>query len=303
MHPFPSVPLSARLSERFERNKPLAPFTSWRIGGAADFYVAPASEAEIQAVIGVAQQEGLPLTVLGGGSNVLISDQGLRGVVMHITHKYSDFSFLPDGRVRALAGTRLGTLIKKAMAQNLSGIEQLWGIPGTVGGAVVMNAGACNTETFDVLESVTSLTPSGEKIVRTKSDIRHGYRWSDYKYNGEIVLEAVLQLAPAENSFIQGRFDAADERRKPQHNIRQPNCGSVFRNPPGNFAGRLIEQMGSKGRGYGRVQVSPDHANFIVNLGQAKARDACMLIQSLQSDVWERYSVQLEPEVIFLGEL
>ncbi len=303
MHPSQSPPLNARLSEQFEQNKPLAPFTSWRIGGSADWYVAPASEAEIQAVIATAQQEGLPLTVLGGGSNVLLSDKGLRGVVMHITHRYSSFRFLPDGRVYAQAGTRLGTLIKKAMAQNLGGIEQLWGIPGTVGGAITMNAGACNTETFDVLESVTSLTPSGEKVVRTKEQIRHGYRWSDYKYNGEIVLEVVLQLTPADKESIQARFDAADERRKPQHNIRQPNCGSVFRNPTGNFAGRLIEQMGAKGRRYGNVQVSPDHANFIVNLGQAKAKDACMLIQSLQADVWERYSVQIEPEVIFLGEL
>jgi UDP-N-acetylmuramate dehydrogenase len=233
---------------------------------------------------------------------VLISDQGLRGILMHITHRFAGFEFLADGRVKAKAGTRLGTLIKKAMAKNLAGIEQLWGIPGTVGGAVVMNAGACNTETFDCLESVTSLSPAGEKIIRTKNEIRHGYRWSDYKYNGEVVIDATLKLQPAEASFIQARFDAADERRKPQHNIRLPNSGSIFRNPPGNFAGRLIENMGAKGRMQGQVQVSPDHANFIVNLGHAKAHDACLLIQSLQSDVWQQYGVQLEPEVIFLGE-
>ncbi|MEZ0373597.1 MAG: UDP-N-acetylmuramate dehydrogenase, partial [Candidatus Sericytochromatia bacterium] len=303
MHPSAaSVLPSVRLSEGFEPDKPLAPFTSWRIGGAADFYVAPANEDEIRAIISTAHQHGIPLTVLGGGSNVLLSDQGLRGIVMHISHRFAGFEFLADGRVCAKAGTRLGTLIKKAMSLGLSGIEQLWGIPGTVGGAVVMNAGACNTETFDVLESVTSLTPNGETIVRTKEQIRHGYRWSDYKYNGEIVIEATLQLAAADPVFIQSRFDAADERRKPQHNIRLPNSGSIFRNPAGNFAGRLIEQMGAKGRIHGQVQVSPDHANFIVNLGHARARDACLLIQSLQADVLQRYSVQLEPEVIFLGE-
>lgn len=301
-HSLASVLPNVRLSEQVESNKPLAPFTSWRIGGAADFYVAPASEAEILAITAWAHQAGVPLTVLGGGSNVLLSDRGLRGLLMHITHRFSDFAFLPDGRVRAQAGVRLGTLIKKAMSQNLAGIEQLWGIPGTVGGAVVMNAGACNTETFDTLESVTSLTPSGERRVRSKADIRHGYRWSDYKYNGEVVIEATLKLTPADSTHIQARFDAADERRKPQHNIRLPNSGSIFRNPSGNYAGRLIEQMGAKGRSYGQVQVSPDHANFIVNLGGAKARDACLLIQSLQEDVWQRYNVQLEPEVIFLGE-
>ena len=302
MRPSLLIPPSVRSSEGFEADKPLAPFTSWRIGGPAEFYVAPASEQEIGEITRAAQQHGIPLTVLGGGSNVLLSDQGLRGIVMHITHRFSGFEFLPDGQVRAQAGTRLGTLIKKAMSQKLAGIEQLWGIPGTVGGAVVMNAGACNTETFDVLESVTSLTPEGTKVIRTKAQIRHGYRWSDYKYNGEIVLEATFRLSKAEPAFIQARFDAADERRKPQHNIRLPNCGSVFRNPNGNFAGRLIEQMGAKGRSHGQAQVSPDHANFIVNLGHARARDTCLLIQSLQADVWQRYQVQLEPEVIFLGE-
>lgn len=297
-----SVLPNVRLSEDLEQNKPLAPFTSWRIGGAADYYVAPASEAEILAITAWAHQHGIPLTVLGGGSNVLLSDRGLRGLVMHITHRFSGFEFLPDGRVRAQAGARLGTLIKKSISLKLAGIEQLWGIPGTVGGAVVMNAGACNTETFDTVESVTSLTPSGDRVIRTKSEIRHGYRWSDYKYNGEIVIEATLRLTPADGAHIQARFDAADERRKPQHNIRLPNSGSIFRNPTGNYAGRLIEQMGAKGRTRGKVQVSPDHANFIVNLGGARARDACLLIQSLQEDVWQRNGVQLEPEVIFLGE-
>lgn len=294
--------LNDKLSDPFEADKPLAPFTSWRIGGQADWYVAPSSEAEITEVIRFATEHGIPLTVLGGGSNVLLSDKGLRGIVMHITHRYAQFEFLADGRIRAQAGTRLGTLIKKAMAQNLSGIEQLWGIPGTVGGAVVMNAGACKTEFFETVETVTSLTPNGERVVRTRDQIRHGYRWTDYKYNGEIVLEVTLCLNPAESSFIQAQFDAADERRKPQHTIRQPNCGSVFRNPDQDYAGRLIEQMGAKGRRQGQVQVSPDHANFIVNLGQAKASDVCLLIYSLQQDVRERYQVQLDPEVIFLGE-
>ncbi len=294
--------LNDKLSDPFEADKPLAPFTSWRIGGQADWYLTPSSEREITEVIRFATAQGIPLTILGGGSNVLLSDKGLRGIVMHITHRYAEFEFLPEGRVRAQAGTRLGTLIKKAMAQNLSGIEQLWGIPGTVGGAVVMNAGACNTEFFESVETITSLTPDGERIVRTRDQIRHGYRWTDYKYNGEVVLEATLCLSHAEPNFIQAQFDAADQRRKPQHNIRQPNCGSVFRNPDQDYAGRLIEQMGAKGRRLGQVQVSPDHANFIVNLGQAKARDVCLLIYSLQQDVREHYQIQLDPEVIFLGE-
>lgn len=297
-----SILTNDRLSDSFEKQKPLAPFTSWRIGGQADWYIAPQSEQEILHLTMLAHQNKIPLTVLGGGSNVLISDHGLQGILMHITHRYSGFEFLPNGRVKAKAGTRLGTLIKKAMSMNLSGIEQLWGIPGTVGGAVVMNAGACNTETFDVLESVTSLTPDGKKIIRRKSEINHGYRWSDFKYNGEVVLEATLHLSPAEPDFIQARFDAADERRKPQHTIRLPNSGSIFRNPQGNFAGRLIQELGAKGRTIGQSQVSLDHANFIVNLGHAQARDACLLIQSLQRDVWKHYQVQLEPEVIFLGE-
>jgi len=291
-----------KLSETFREQEPLAPYTSWRIGGAAEFYVAPASEAEILRIVQFAQSQSIPLTVLGGGSNVLLSDQGLPGIVMHITHRFSGFEIHPEGRVRVKAGTRLGTLIRKAMSMNLMGIEKLWGIPGTLGGAVVMNAGACHTETFDVLESVTSLTPLGQRVVRTKAQIEHGYRWSDYKYNGEIVLEAELKLTPADPALIAENFQRADERRQPQHNIRLPNSGSIFRNPTNNFAGRLIEQLGAKGRISGGVQVSPDHANFIVNLGKATAQDACRLIQSLQAEVWEHYQVQLEPEVIFLGE-
>lgn len=291
-----------RLSNTFKHQQPLAGFTSWRIGGSGEWYATPSSEQEIRDILLFAQQYSIPLTVLGGGSNVLISDQGLPGIVLHITHRYSGFDISSDGLVRAKAGTRLGTLIRKTMAQNLSGIEQLWGIPGTIGGAVTMNAGACNTEFFDHLISVTSMTPQGEKITRKKSDIIHGYRYSDYKYNGEVVLEALLQLSPAEATHIQYQFDLADERRKPQHNIRLPNSGSVFRNPDKDYAGRLIEVLGGKGRSFGQAQVSLDHANFIVNKGKARAQDACRLIASLQRDVWEQFSVQLEPEVIFLGE-
>lgn len=293
---------SHKLSEKFEQGKTLAPFTSWRIGGPAEWYIAPSSEHEILEIVSFSHREGIPLTLLGGGSNVLLSDQGIKGIVMHITHRFANYEFLPGGRVRAQAGTRLGSLIKKSIHQNLSGIEQLWGIPGTIGGAVTMNAGACNTEFFDAVESVTSLTPSGERIVRRKADIAHGYRWSDYKYNGEIVIEAVLQLQTAPRDIIDANFDAADQRRQPQHNIRLPNSGSIFRNPETDYAGRLIEELGAKGRTQGQVQVSPDHANFIVNLGQATARDACQLIRSLQHDVWQQYQVNLEPEVIFLGE-
>ena len=293
---------TARLSESFKQQELLAPYTSWRIGGAAELYVAPRTELEILDVIKYARAENLPLTVLGGGSNVLLSDQGIPGLVMHITHRFSGFSMAPEGRVIARAGTRLGSLIRSAMKMNLTGIEQLWGIPGTVGGAVVMNAGACKTETFDILVSVTSLTPQGERVVRTRSEIAHGYRWSDYKYNGEIVLEAEFQLRPTQAEVIAENFRLADERRRPQHNIRLPNSGSIFRNPENNFAGRLIEQLGAKGRICGSVQVSPEHANFIVNLGGAKAQDACRLIEMLQREVWECYQVQLEPEVIFLGE-
>jgi len=293
---------SHKLSERFEQGKILAPFTSWRIGGPAEWYIAPSSEAEIIEITQLAHNQGIPLTLLGGGSNVLLADQGISGIVMHLTHRFSAYEFLANGRLRAQAGTRLGALIGKSMKQNLTGIEQLWGIPGTIGGAVTMNAGACNTEFFDVVESITSLSSSGERIVRKKSEINHGYRWSDYKYNGEIVIEATLQLETAPSELIDANFSAADKRRQPQHNIRLPNSGSIFRNPESDYAGRLIEALGGKGRTRGQVQVSPDHANFIVNLGQASARDACQLIRSLQHDVWQQFKITLEPEVIFLGE-
>lgn len=286
----------------FKFNEPLAPYTSWRIGGAGELYVAPASEEEIYDILMFAQTYHIPLTPLGGGSNVLLSDQGLKGIVLHITHRFSAIEMQPDGYVRAQAGARLGTIIRKAMDQNLSGIEQLWGIPGTVGGAVAMNAGACNSEFFDHLVSVKSLTREGKLVTRYKPEIEHGYRFSDYKTNGEIVLEATLQLQPAETTLIQHNFLLADERRKPQHNIRQPNAGSVFRNPVNNYAARLIEGMGAKGRRVGQAQVSLDHANFIVNLGHARSTDVRQLIHSLRQDVWEHYEIDIHPEVLLLGE-
>lgn len=297
----PQVSKTSNLLHSLEGHKSLAPFTSWRIGGEADYYVSPTSEHEIQDILALAQTQRLPLTLLGGGSNVLLSDEGIRGIVMHMNHRFAQFEFLDSGRVRAQAGVRLGTLIKKSMAQNLAGIEQLWGIPGTIGGAVAMNAGACNTEFFDVVETITSLTPEGKRVVRQRHEIQHGYRWTDYKFNGEIVIEAVIRLQDAPPEQIQQSFDAADKRRQPQHNIRQPNCGSVFRNPEGDYAGRLIQALGAKGRALGKAQVSLDHANFIVNTGKASARDTCLLIRSLQADVKAQFGVHLEPEVIFLG--
>ena len=210
----------------------------------------------------------------------MISDKGLKGIVLHITHRLSEYEFLDGGRVRAQAGARLGVIIRKAMAQSLSGIERLWGIPGTIGGAVVMNAGAAGGEIFDVVEEVTSLTPDGRIVTRRKEDIRFEYRASDYKYNYEIVLEATLQLRPTDTKVIEYNFQEADKRRSLQHNIHLPNAGSVFRNPENGFAAKLIQDLGAKGRTIGNAQVSLDHSNFIVNLGKASDKDVKALIST-----------------------
>lgn len=291
--------------ERFSNlkfNEPLASYTTWRIGGAGELYIAPSSVEEIIDIVAFASTYKIPITPLGGGSNVLISDKGLKGIVLHITHRLSKYEFLDGGRVRAQAGARLGVIIRKSMAQSLSGIERLWGIPGTIGGAVVMNAGAAGGEIFDVIEEVKSLTPDGRIITRRKEEIQFEYRASDYKHNKEIVLEATLRLQVSEAQMIEFNFQEADKRRSLQHNIHLPNAGSVFRNPDNGFAAKLIQDLGAKGRTVGRAQVSVDHSNFIVNLGKASDQDVKELILSLQADVLEKFGTQLTPEVIFLGE-
>lgn len=282
---------------------PLADLTSFRVGGPAQWYVTPGTHQELQASVQWAQQQELPITFLGAGSNLLISDQGVPGLVIGM--KYLRESHFDDqtGRITAQAGEPIARLAWKAAKRGWRGLEWGVGIPGTVGGAVVMNAGAHRSCLADILVSTTVLTPSGELVELTPKDLDFSYRTSNLQGSGQLVIAATLQLDPGyKKETVRADTTRNMNQRSSSQPYHLPSCGSVFRNPESYAAGWLIEQMGLKGYRIGDAQVAERHANFILNLGNATATDIFRLICYVQAQVEENWSIQLHPEVKLLGE-
>ena len=282
-------------------NVPLRDRTTIRIGGPARHYVAPASAAEAAEAAAWARAHGIPLYVLGRGSNAVISDAGLPGLVLDISERLTGITF--DGaRVRCRGGALLHTLVRESVGRGLAGIEQLAGIPGTVGGAVVMNAGAFGQEIGATVVEVVSLDPATGATARlSAAELRFGYRHSVFMERAGVVLEVTCQLRPGDPDTLARAVEETLARRREKQPLDLPNCGSVFRNPPGQGAGRHIEAAGLKGRRVGGIQVSPRHANFFVNLGGGTAEDFRRLTREVQQTVHERTGILLQPEVEFLG--
>jgi UDP-N-acetylmuramate dehydrogenase len=289
----------------------LSAFTSYRVGGAAELYVAPRDLEALQASIQYAKERDLLVTILGAGSNLLVSDQGITGLVIATRHLRSK-QFDPEtGRLTVAAGESIPSLAWEAAELGWQGLEWAVGIPGTVGGAVVMNAGAHSSSIADMLVSVEVLSPDGTLETLTPAELGYSYRTSLLQAsnssaqgrNQRIVTQATLQLQPGADPT---QVIAATKQHK-QHRLNTqpynfPSCGSVFRNPKPYAAGWLIEQSGLKGYQIGGAQVAQLHANFIVNRGGAKASDIFTLIRHIQREVQERWSVLLEPEVKMIGE-
>jgi len=282
-----------------EADVPLAPRTTWRIGGPARYLCRLRTEGALVRVLGEAVRTGLPAAILGMGSNVLVSDDGFPGFVLRLEGEFLEVR-IEGVSLRAGGGAPLGGVCAAAARAGLSGIEAISGIPSSIGGAVRINAGAYGGEIFDVLDSVRLVARSGGvREVRGK-DLPHGYRWSELVRTGEIVSRAVLSLAPASREAIEARTrEVADRRRGALPS--EPNAGSVFKNPEGDYAGRLIEACGLKGERRGGAEVSRRHANVIVNTGGARAADVLALMRSMRDAVRERFGVTLMPEVEFLG--
>ena len=281
---------------------PLATLTSLRVGGPAQLYVAPQNLEALQASFEYALSQELAVTLLGAGSNLLISDRGLPGLVVgtrHLRHTHFD----PDsGQVTAGAGEPLPRLAWQAAERGWQGLEWAVGIPGTVGGAVVMNAGAHNSCTADILVDTKVLSPSGVLETLTPEQLGYSYRTSILQGDQRLVTQATFQLQPGVNSELMMATTAQHlERRRTSQPYHLPSCGSVFRNPKAHAAGWLIEQAGLKGYRIGAAQVAQRHANFILNCGGAKASDIFQLIQYIQQEVEQRWSLWLEPEVRILG--
>jgi UDP-N-acetylmuramate dehydrogenase len=285
---------------RIRRDEPLKKHTTFRIGGPADFLIEVADRRELAALLALASREGQPVYILGNGSNLLVSDEGVRGFVLVLGGEFATFSV--DGTtVRAGGGYNLPKLATQVMKQGLGGIEFACAIPGTVGAGLVINAGAHGGDLSQVVTEATVVWGDGRLGRLTPEEIGFGYRSSKLQGTSAIVVEVVMALHRRDQGEMQAAVQHLLERRRATQPLHQPNAGSIFMNPPGDYAGRLIEQAGLKGMREGDAQVSEKHANFIVNLGNASAKDVLILMDRVRSIVQERFGVRLENEVKIWG--
>ncbi len=281
--------------------EPMSKHTTFRIGGPARYFLCPQSVEEIQEILRICREESLPSFILGNGSNLLVSDKGYDGVIIQLYRSFSGVEV--DGScVRAKAGALLSSVSRVAMEAGLTGLEFAGGIPGTLGGAVVMNAGAYGGEMKDVLVQVTVLTQEGKVLTLEAGELQMGYRTSIVKTAGYIVLEAVMQLQPGEDVVIRARMKELSELRTSKQPLEYPSAGSTFKRPEGYFAGKLIMDSGLRGYQVGGAQVSEKHCGFVINKDSATAADVVQLMRDVQDKVKEDAGVILEPEVKFLGE-
>jgi UDP-N-acetylmuramate dehydrogenase len=290
------------------RNEPLSGHTSFRIGGPADLLVYPADRDDLIAALKEISKQGLPYFVLGGGTNLLVKDGGFRGAAISLQRMKAirtEREYRSIGGsfavVLAEAGASLSALLSFAVDEGLTGLEFAAGIPGTVGGAVRMNAGTSAGETGDVVESLALLMPGGELVAKGRDEMGFGYRTSSIP-EGNIVVEVRFVLRRDEKARIKARVKQLSEARKQRQPSGLPNAGSMFKNPQEESAGKLIEEAKLKGRRVGDAQVSDRHANFIVNLGKATARDVLQLMEIVKQTVVEVHGVRLEPEITIIGE-
>ncbi|MCX7780222.1 MAG: UDP-N-acetylmuramate dehydrogenase [Negativicutes bacterium] len=288
-------------SDRLKIDEPMSMHTTFKIGGPADFLVLPASMQEVSAVLAVAKCYALPVTVLGNGSNVLVLDRGIRGLVVKIGEHMS--SIRRDGEVViAGAGALLADVSGFAADSALTGMEFAIGIPGSIGGAVFMNAGAYDGEMKNVVRAVSAVSPDGIITRFDHDEIQFGYRYSIFQENHYIICEVELGLKHGDPRVIARKMVDLTDRRESKQPLELPSAGSTFKRPPGYFAGTLIEQAGLKGFRVGGAQVSDKHAGFIVNAGGATAADVVKLIKEVQRRVNEKFGIMLHPEVRIIGE-
>ena len=281
--------------------EPMKNHVTFRVGGPADFFVTPKNYEELSWVLKCCAKYEMPCYIMGNGSNLLVSDQGYRGVVIQLFRQLNDIQC--EGNViRAQAGALLSAVANRALEEKLTGFEFAAGIPGTLGGACVMNAGAYGGEMKDVLKSVAVLTREGERITLQKNELELGYRTSIIAKKNYIVLEAEIELEVGDAEEIKAVMDDLKERRTTKQPLEYPSAGSTFKRPEGYFAGKLIQESGLQGFQVGGAQVSEKHCGFVINKDQATAADIAELIRQVQDRVEEKFGVRLETEVKRLGE-
>lgn len=282
------------------KDEPMNKHTSFKIGGNADTYVKVDSLSTLGTIIRECVDSDIDYLILGNGSNVLVSDDGYRGVIIRLDGDFRKISLIDETTVYCGAGASLASLCKFALNCGLSGLEFAWGIPGTVGGAVFMNAGAYDGEMKNVVHSVSHMTPDGGIGRCEKDDLQMGYRTSVYRSNNCIITGVTLKLKKADPEAIRAKMDDFMDRRSSKQPLEFPSAGSVFKRPEGAYAGALIEQCGLKGKCHGGAQVSDKHAGFIINKDNATANDVKSLIREVQTKVYDETGYDLECELIIL---
>lgn len=282
-------------------DEPMKAHTTFRIGGPADLFLVPDSWEKLSAVLKVCSRQKLPYFILGNGSNLLVSDSGYRGVVIQLYRNMSRIT-VEGTCIRAQSGALLSGIAAAAKNASLTGFEFAGGIPGTLGGAVVMNAGAYGGEMKDVLREVTVMDKNGAIFSIPAEDLAMGYRTSIIKNAGYLVLEAEIALEKGDMEAIKSRMRQLTEQRTTKQPLEYPSAGSTFKRPEGYFAGKLIMDSGLRGYRVGGAQVSEKHCGFVINTGDATASDVRTLMKNVSDMVYEKYKVRLEPEVKFLGD-
>lgn len=281
-------------------NEPMKNHTTFKIGGPAQYYVTPESVTQIQEVVSLCKDKNIPLHVIGNGSNILVGDDGVDGVVLALFNTFSDYE-IKDNVITAQAGMSLIKLAVIALREGLTGLEFASGIPGSVGGAVYMNAGAYDGQMKDVVTSVTVLDEAGNIRILGRNELDMGYRTSAVAKHNMIVLQVIIELKAGNKEQIKDRMNQLSELRKQKQPLEYPSAGSTFKRPEGYFAGKLIADAGLKGYSIGGAAVSEKHAGFVVNMGGATAKDVVELTDYIKKRIIEQFGVTLELEIKKIG--
>ena len=288
-------------SEQLFWNEPMEKHTTFRVGGEADVLIRITDSEMLQNIVSYLTKVSQDFFVLGKGSNLLVSDKGYHGVILDMSGGFSDVR-VEGNRIVAQAGAMLPQVAALAAEHGLSGLEFAAGIPGTIGGAVVMNAGAYDGEMKQVVKKVTVLNQTGEEMVLDNATMEFGYRTSIIKNRPFVVQEVVFELQPGDAKEIQKKGAEFNQRRREKQPLEYPSAGSTFKRPEGYFAGKLIMDAGLRGYRIGGAQVSEKHCGFVINLGNATASDIYDLMNEVSDKVYDQFGVRLEPEVVRLGE-
>ena len=288
-------------SDNIVSDEPMRKHTTFRIGGNADIFVRPESKEQIAEILRLCRKQDVPYFILGNGSNLLVGDRGFRGVVINIMDNMNDIK-VDGGIIKAQAGAMLIKVSRAARDNSLTGLEFVSGIPGTIGGAIYMNAGAYGGEMKDVVTQVTAMDAEGEIYTFGTDELEFSYRHSVIQQRDLIVLDVTMKLAAGDQKIIDDRMSELAVARRTKQPLEYPSAGSTFKRPEGYFAGKLIMDAGLRGYRVGDAQVSEKHCGFVVNRGNATADDVIKLIDDVKAKVSEEYDVVLEPEVRMIGE-